>query len=113
MVQLTIHGSSIYTEGNRVDVLKLGEQVDDLTHKARMTRVRNDPFYTLHNKYANKYADDKLTLKSLTKKPNTLFYMVPIRGIELLTFALRIQISPISACFTSPHGEALITNKII
>ena len=92
MVQLTIHGSSIYTEGNRVDVLKLGEQVDDLTHKARMTRVRNDPFYTLHNKYANKYADDKLTLKSLTKKPNTLFYMVPIRGIELLTFALRMRL---------------------
>ena len=89
MVQLTIHGSSIYTEGNRVDALKLGEQVDDITHKARMTRVRNDPFYTLHNKYAN----DKLTLKSLTKKPNHLFYMVPIRGIELLTFALRMRCS--------------------
>ncbi len=67
--------------------------MDDLTHKARMTRVRIDPFYTLHNKYANKYANDKLTLKSLTKKPNHLFYMVPVRGVEPPTFALRMRCS--------------------
>ncbi|MGL5490874.1 MAG: hypothetical protein ACRDC6_32130, partial [Shewanella sp.] len=32
--------------------------------------------------------------------------LVPIRGIELLTFALRIQIFPISTCFTSSHSKA-------
>lgn len=43
----------------------------------------------------------------------TLIYLVPVRGVEPPTFALRIQILPISACFASSHGMTAITNKII
>jgi len=39
--------------------------------------------------------------------------MVPVRGVEPPTFALRIQILPISTCFTSSHDKAAITNKIM